>query len=748
MMTARTLKPLRLALLAVLFLAGMGGVARAQQQARPKVAVVLSGGGAKGMAHIGVLKVLEEADMPIDIICGTSMGSLIGGLYAIGWDAAALDSLVRVQDWTFLLSDKLNRSEQNLSDRERQERYFYSLSLKQLNRKALGAPGLVKGQNLANLFSELTMGYHDSISFDSLPIPYACVATDMVHYDEVDFRSGRLSTAMRASMSIPAAFTPVRLDTLVLVDGGLRNNYPADLARTLGADYIIGVSVQKMEQKTADDFNSTSALLTELVNVNCYNKYQENWEMTDVPIRVDTEGFGAASFTPRAIDTLIVRGENAARAHWDEIIALRQKIVGQSDTATLHKHIERYALPVAEKVKISQLRFNNVTEKDQRYLVRRHKLQVGDSVSVETIERILTDLRGTLFYSDASYELVEDGDGYRLTVDADNKKASQIFLGARFDNEEKAALQLLGIIPLRTAIPATLEGTLRLGQNYLGRAQASMHLSRFGSLTLSYQFRHHDADVYYKGKQDWNVVFNGHQIDLGFTNVEWRNLRFDLLARAEFIDFRKSLSSDSIALGKLLEDKTMLSYHARLHYNSLNRRYFATRGSKFEATYAIYTTNLWQFDGHDPISVIAAAWQTNLRLGRRLTLQPLIYGRGVSGNHVPYVLGNFVGGHYFSHYVDQQMPLAGTAYIEPVGDIFGAAELTLQQRIMENNYVMLSVAAAVHSNKFGELFDHNPYAGVRLGYAYDSIIGPLGASLSFSSRTHKPQLYVNIGFEF
>lgn len=145
-------------------------------------------------------------------------------------------------------------------------------------------------------------------------------------YREVDFHSGNLSTAMRASMSIPAAFTPVRLDTMVLVDGGLRNNYPADVARAMGADYIIGVSVQKEEYKTADDFNSAGAVLTQLIDVNCENKYKENWDMTDIPIRVDVDGFSSAGFSMKAIDTLIVRGERAAEEHWDSIMALKRRL--------------------------------------------------------------------------------------------------------------------------------------------------------------------------------------------------------------------------------------------------------------------------------------------------------------------------------------------------------------------------------------------------------------------------------------
>ena len=142
-------------------------------QQRKKVGVVLSGGGAKGVAHIGALKVIEEAGIPIDYIVGTSMGSIIGGLYAIGYTPQQLDSMVKKQDWTFLLSDRIKRSQQTMSEREKSETFVLSLPLTGKRFKEQASGGVIKGQNLANLFSDLTLGYHDSIDFNKLPIPFA-----------------------------------------------------------------------------------------------------------------------------------------------------------------------------------------------------------------------------------------------------------------------------------------------------------------------------------------------------------------------------------------------------------------------------------------------------------------------------------------------------------------------------------------------------------------------------------------------
>ena len=291
---------------------------------RPRVAVVLSGGGAKGMAHIGVLKVIEKAGIPIDIVTGTSMGSLVGGLYSVGWNATQLDSLVRHQNWSFLLSDKTDYYSEDLFGRRKQDTYFLSKTLTAGKRKLSEAGGLIMGKNLRTLFDHLTVGYNDSIGFNRLPIPFSCVATNIVDNSEYDFHSGVLAEAMRSSMSIPLAFTPIRKGDMVLVDGGLRNNYPADIAREMGAGYIIGATVQG-PPKTADDLTSGSGVLGQIIDVNCKNKYDANLSITDIAIRVNTAGYNAASFTRAAVDTLSEMNGFSVRSSL--IMALREEFI-------------------------------------------------------------------------------------------------------------------------------------------------------------------------------------------------------------------------------------------------------------------------------------------------------------------------------------------------------------------------------------------------------------------------------------
>ena len=314
----------------------------AQQNRRPRVAVVLSGGGAKGMAHIGALRVIEEAGFPIDIITGTSMGSLIGALYCIGYSTDELDSMVHSQDWMALFTDRTDPNTLTLRQREEQNTYAF---IRGLSSEAPQRGGLIRGRNLNRLFRHLCAYYLDSISFDSLPIPFACVATDIVTNTEVDIHSGSLVRAMRASMAIPGVFTPVRWGDSVLVDGGLQNNYPADIARQMGADIIIGVSVQS-PLATAEELNDASSVMNQIININCKKKYAENVALSDVFIQVDVKGYSAASFSSAAIDSLIHRGDQAARKQWDSLLQLRRR--NHIDSTLPYRHFVRPNPPVTD----------------------------------------------------------------------------------------------------------------------------------------------------------------------------------------------------------------------------------------------------------------------------------------------------------------------------------------------------------------------------------------------------------------
>ena len=714
-------------------------------QKRAKVAVVLSGGGAKGMAHIGVLKVLERAGIPVDIITGTSMGSIIGGLYSIGYNAHALDSMVRVQDWSYVITDKEDMRRQSLNDRQKQNTYLYSTGLA-IGKQDKQGGGIIKGKNLAELFQQLCVGFTDSLDFSrDLRIPFACVATNIIDNSEVDFHSGRLPQAMRASMAIPAAFSPVRIGDMVLVDGGLKNNYPADIAREMGAEVIIGVTVQGTP-KVAEDMNSTMSILSQIIDVNCKNKLDENLAITDLHLQVDTKGYGSASFSQAAIDTLIRRGEELAMSHWDDIIALKKRIgIDESFRPTILHPLRPKVM--TEKQRVTSYTFENMTPQAERFLRQKFHLDRNDSIDAKLTQELTTSMRVDLFYQTAECRLVPEGDGVHVVLTAGNRKSVQLHAGVRFDTEEYAAVQLGLDIPMKTAVPVNADITLRLGKRMMARGEITVHPRSFTRPTLSYTFHRNDVDIYMDGDLDYNIRYNQFQAEFLPINFDLRHFNLQMGLRWDYMHYCNKLGSET-AMQVTLENEHFYSYRARLNYNSEDDWYFPSRGSRFKAEYAYLTDNFAQLNDKPGMSEVNANWRTSLSIGSRFTLQPMLYGRLLFGSTIPPVFSNTIGGDWFGHYVEQQMPFAGIGNIEYANHQFVAAQLQAQQRIGGNSYVLLRVAGAQHANRLKELLDYRTLLGGQIAYYYNTIVGPVGATVGYSNRTKKPYFYINLGYEF
>ena len=733
---------------------------------RKKVAVVLSGGGAKGMAHIGVLKVLEKAGIPVDIVTGTSMGSIIGGLYSIGYNSHSLDSMVRVQDWSYVITDKEDLRNQSISDRKKQNTYFFSTGVT-LGKKDMNAGGIIKGKNLAELFQQLCIGYTDSLNFSTdLEIPFACVATDIITNDEVVFHSGRLPQAMRASMAIPAAFSPVRIGEKVLVDGGLKNNYPADIARQMGAEVIIGVTVQGAP-KVAEDMGGTMSIISQIVDVNCKNKVEDNLAITDLHMQVDTKGYGSASFSPAAIDTLIRRGEEEATRHWDQIIALK-KVIGIDDSFKPRPLTPVRPEVMTEKHRIISVSFENMTPQDERFLRQKFHLNRGDIIDARLEQEITTSMRIDLFYQTAECSIIpvkeqplsaprsirpdivekwESSDGVQVVLRAGNRKSVQFHAGFRYDTEEYAAVQLGLDIPLKTAVPISTDITLRLGKRLMAKGELTVHPRSFIRPMITYAFRRNDVDIYREGDRDYNIRYNQFQAEIIPINHNLRHFNIQYGLRWDYMHYRNILGTETSIQG-MLKNEHFYSYHARVNYNSEDNWYFPTRGARFKAEYSYLTDNFAKLDGKPGMSDVNANWRMSFSIGDRFTFQPMLYGRLLFGSVIPPTFGNTIGTEWFGHYIEQQMPFAGVGNIEYIDHQFVAAQLQAQQRIGSSSYVLLRVAGGQQGDKVKNLLDHRTLLGVQAAFYYSTILGPVGATAGYSNRTKSPYLYLNLGYEF
>jgi len=314
-MHTQSYRYLMLVLVLSLFAATSWGAGRQSHSKRPKVALVLGGGGAKGAAEVGVLKVIEQVGVPVDYIVGTSIGSIIGGLYSIGYRADDLDSLFTHQNWLELFNDARVHNQGKLSN--------------------IRGHGLMKGRGIIQFLDTLiarktdavsVAGYPDSIDFNRLPIPYRAVACDIKTGNAAVLGDGNLTFAMRSSMAIPGMFKPVRRDSLLMLDGGLVNNLPVDVARAMGADYVIAID---LTQNKHPDYQpktirkSMPKVAKWLRTRPDFVNYNRNRQDADVYINPTLKGYNVMSFNQGDITDMIVLGWKAAYDQREELEKLK-----------------------------------------------------------------------------------------------------------------------------------------------------------------------------------------------------------------------------------------------------------------------------------------------------------------------------------------------------------------------------------------------------------------------------------------
>jgi NTE family protein len=304
----------RMALFALFILSAGRGLAQPAEVPpthRPKIGLALGGGGARGAAHIGLLKVLEELHVPIDYIAGTSMGSIVGGLYASGYSPDDLQKVIRKIDWANLFNDSAPRSD--TAFRRKENDYFVPAGLTLGLHNGITLPaGLIAGRKLSFILNTLTIPVIEVKKFDDLPIPFRAVAADARTGEPVPLSEGSLARAIRASMAIPIVFTPVEIDGRLLIDGGNAQNLPVQTVRAMGADIVIAVDVASSSEVPKESPRSIADLLGRLIDLPLLANTRQSRKLADLVVTPDLEGFGTGEFSK--ITEVVPKGEAAARA--------------------------------------------------------------------------------------------------------------------------------------------------------------------------------------------------------------------------------------------------------------------------------------------------------------------------------------------------------------------------------------------------------------------------------------------------
>ncbi len=738
---------------------GLGESAAKVEASRPKVALVLCGGGAKGAAHVGVLKVLEEAGVPIDMIVGTSIGGLVGGIYAMGYSADEIEAIISNCDWKYLLSDNTARRDASFVQKNIDDRYilkipFYSL-YPDVNSEKEGSPisklpaGLVSGQNVLNFLNGLSVGYQEPIYFGNLPIPFACVATDLSTGEAVVLKEGRLPVAMRATMAIPGVFAPVNIDGRILVDGGVINNFPVDVAREMGADIVIGVDIQN-DAPSTEDLKSIPQVLNRIMALMGNETYVKNIKDADILIKPDVTNYGTFSFNKAAVEQLIVNGYKAADAKYDELESLGRKL------NTLALGEDKPFAPKASAVVRDTFCFKSVTiegvEKDNEHWLRRLSgLKPGLKLSGNEINRGVSLLMGTGAFSAVNYVVMGKGtDNEELVVKVRKGPANLIAVGARYDSEEAAAVLVHLGVGQYNLLGSKFGVTGRLSYNPYGEISYSYTSKDFPKLGFSYKVGGVDMSVYKSTERQNNLIFISQRGQASLSNMYLRNFNFEVGARWEHFDFNRYLKvnlPDDYS-GYSLDDRSYLSYFLSARMDTRDDYYYATRGMSFDAEASYFHTDF--NEGFNKFGTVQLSLGGVIRIADRLAILPYLYGRVVIGdcNEVPYM--NYIGGSQPGRYFTQQMPFIGVDFANIVYNTALIGRIDLRQRIGQKHYVYGIANCVRTSNTFGDALMDTGIArwGFGVKYSYDSPIGPLSFNLHWSDFDHKIGAYVSLGHYF
>ena len=753
---------------------------------RPTVALVLSGGGAKGAAHVGALEYLETLEIPIDLVVGTSIGGLVGGLFALGYPPEKLDSIMRHMDWAMALSDDVPREYISYAENKYREKYALSFPFYYSHKEYMAqlaqarqfssAPdryedlhfgadnnisatdlvkgnllgslpaGMVFGQNVGNVFSSLSVGYQDKMRFSDLPIPFVCVATDMVTGTAKIWQEGKLNTALRSTMSIPGLFAPVRTDGMVLVDGGMRDNYPTDLARQLDADIIIGIDISSAYYDYSEINNILDIVWTG-IDMLGRDSYEENVFKTEVTIRPDIKGYGMLSFNKESIDTLIRRGWDAAVAQTGNLLTVK-KLLGSG-----HKQTYRSSPAVnihEQRVSIDGIEITGVEPRESRYLMEKIRKCLGFTVGKDDIEKAVATVFGTKAFDYVTYELLGQSEPYRLQINCKRGPIHHFGLGARFDSEELVSVLFNLGINVHNLQGSSLDIAGKVGTNPYALLHYYYKSEEGPTVNISTKYRYVDRNQFSIGANRFNIVYHSLREELFLSNLNWKQYDVNLGLRDDYFKIN-SVMSDGVP-----GDYDMTRMHN--HYVSVFLRgradtfddgYFPTRGFSSGLDYAWTVTGLAsEIENFHALQYDAAGAFT---VKDFLTIVPSMNFRMLFGNSIPLPFVNIIGGNMPGRYLDQQIPFMGIGNAVATPTVLGIARADFRFRLSRNNYLSAVVNYGVGTQKLSEIFYNEPvtvYSGYGLEYAYDTIVGPIRLDVHWSNVTRRLGAFLGLGFDF
>ena len=715
----------------------------AQQQKKPKIGLVLSGGGAKGFAHIGVLKVLEEAGIKIDYIGGTSMGAVVGGLYASGYNAAQIDSIFQATDFTKLINDFIPRSSKNFYERRNEELYAIVLPF---NKMKIGIPeALSKGMYNYNLLSRITRNVRHINDFNKLPIPFLCIGTNIENGKEVLLNKGNLAQAMIASSAFPSLFSPVEIDGEILVDGGVVNNYPIEEVRKLGADIIIGVDVQH-DLLDRTQLKDATKILIQITNLHSTERMKKNVSNTDIYIRPDITQYSVISFDKGK--EIITKGEEATFAVFEDL----KKLVGESAP---YKKPKLVLIP--DSLRIKAIKVNPLEDYTKEYVYGKLRFKPKSKIDYDDFLTGINNMNATQNFSAISYSFEPNKDGVDLNLNLkENSTRTYLKFGLHYDNLFKSGV-LLNLTRKKALLKNDIASLdIVLGDNF--RYNLDYYIENGFNLSFGFKSHYIQFNRNIAAGISPTIVNNS---DVNNINVDYSDQTNQIYFQSLFVQkfliggglelkYLKIKSGTLANVDPIIDRSSYTSLFGYLKFDSFDNKYFPKKGWYFTGDIQSFLFSSNYTGDFKPFSIAKGDFGVAATLFKNATVKiQTDAGFSFGQESVPFF--NFILGGYGYNTINGFKYLYGYDYMSVVANSYIKSTATLDYEFYKKNHINFSANFANIGNRIFESVDWisiPKYSGYAVGYGLETVIGPIEVKYSWSPEQPKGFTWFSIGFLF
>ena len=717
------------------------------------VGLVLSGGGARGLAHIGVLKAIEQAGVKIDYIAGTSTGAIVGALYASGYTASQLDLMFKQVDFSTLIQDQVPRRAKTFNEKD--ERIKYALTLPFDGFEISFPTGLSNGQNIYNLFSKLTSHVNHLTDFSKLPIPFLCVATNAENGEMVLLENGYLPRAVSASGALPTLFNPVVINDMILIDGGIVNNYPIKELKAKGVDVIIGVDVQDGIKKKKD-LTSALDIVLQVNNYTSVKQMQTKIKDTDVYIKPNIEEFSVVSFDDA--NRIVQAGFEAA----NQVTQKLERIAQQQTPRAALKPVPHSK----EDLYIKQVVIEGNQQYTAAYILGKLKLKTPAIVSYSSFVEGVNNLSATGNFDDIDYRFVKDQfNHYTVSFKVIESKSKMVLrLGAHYDPLFDTGV-LLNVTRKQfltnndiASLDVIVGDNLRYNFNYY------IDKGFYWSLGFNSSYDFFDKNVstdFVANDLNNTSGFPVNKIDFqysDFTNQLYGETLFNRVfllgagVEHKFLRYiSETIGTDVDNVPRTIFDATnYYSAFGYIKYDTYDNIFFPKKGVVFQADTHLYLFSQGSNSNFEPFTILKAKVGYAQTIFKKLTSVFTAETGFKIGSSSTTSLDFMLGGYGFKQ-VNNILPFYGYEALSLRGDTYLKSSITLDYEIIKNHHLSLFTNIA---NVDDALFQKDdwlkaiPYTGVGVGYGLNTFLGPLELKYAYSKEREVGELYVRLGFKF